>query len=120
MSASVKKTSRLGVGQFTWKRRDGGDKAECWDLVQPKGADLTFFCLKNYGGRPTGQNAFSGWRLVSGGPFTDAGGWTSRQQAMADVAPYLIAYYKNEARVKMKAAKRQLAMVNKFIRGLKS
>lgn len=114
----MKKPSRLTVGQFVWKRRDDGDSAECWDLVLPKGAGLTIFCLKNYGGRLNDLNAFSGWRLVSGGPFTDAGGWASRAQAMAGVVSYLVDHYTGEVRVKMKELKRRQAIINKFIHGV--
>lgn len=83
----------MKVGPFTWQREDQ-DKEECWELVMPRELKLTHFCVKNYGGRPSDGHSFSGWRLVSGGPFNEAGGWTSRDAAMKGVVPYLLKYYR--------------------------
>lgn len=73
-------------GPFLWVRRDSGD-AESWDVELPRDLGLTFFCVKNYGGEPQASDGFTGWRLVSGGPLTNIGGWATREAAIADVTP---------------------------------
>jgi hypothetical protein len=103
----------LVVGPFTWRREDSSNGEECWELVRPEG--LTYFCVKNYGGEPNANSGFSGWRLVSGGPFTEAGGWTSRGDAMSGVVPFLIEYYRYQAASRMAEAERLEAAVSAFI-----
>lgn len=97
-------------GPFLWVRRDSGG-SECWDVEMPKNIGLTFFCVKNYGGEPVSSDAFSGWRVVSGGPITSVGGWTSRDAAIAGATPYLIARYAQEARAKIQAAQQTADML---------
>jgi hypothetical protein len=77
---------RVKVGPFEWERRDLGGE-ERWILLNwPLG---THWCVKNYGGTPNEESGFSGWRLVSGGPFCIAGGWTAREDAMRGVIPFM-------------------------------
>jgi hypothetical protein len=50
----------------------------------------TYFVLKDYGRHDRDESeAFSGVRLVSGGPFTSAGRWFTIDEAMEGVAPYI-------------------------------
>jgi hypothetical protein len=98
MTAETKK-----VGPFTWRRDDDSDE-ECWQLMTPAKLRATFFCVKNYGGKPNGGTAFSGWRLVSGGPFTSAGGWTTREAAMRGVVPYLLKHYREDVKKRIAEA----------------
>lgn len=88
MKTNVEKQDLIRHGPFTWVRRDQGQD-ETWELKFHEDAKLAYWCVKNYGGTPEEGNAFSGWRLVSGGPFTDAGGWTNRREAIEGVTPYL-------------------------------
>jgi hypothetical protein len=85
----------IKVGPFEWRGPEdrGG---ECWDLALPEGLKMTHWALKNYGGEPNDSTGFSGWRLVSGGPFTRVGGWRSRDEAMIGVVPWLLDYLRNE------------------------
>lgn len=107
-------TSTIKVGPFTWTREDNGD-CECWELVTPKETGLTYFCLKNYGGKPNNSSGFTGWRLVSGGPFTNAGGWTSRENAMHGVIPFLLNYYREQAARLIAKAQRINRAMNAWI-----
>jgi hypothetical protein len=87
---------RITVGPFTWERADH-DEHECWVLVRPLDLHMTFFVLKDYGNsRYCGSDSFSGWRVVSGGPFTNAGKWSSREEAMQGVVPWLTEWYERE------------------------
>lgn len=86
---------KITVGPFTWEREDNGG-CENWTLVNDPDLKQTHWSLKNYGGAPIDSNAFSGWRLVSGGPFTKAGGWKSRDEAMKSVIPWLVEYFEDE------------------------
>lgn len=106
--------ARINFGGFTWERRDsGGD--ECWDVILPKDSGLTNFCVKNYGGKPNDETGFSGWRVVSGGPFTHVGGWTSRMDAIHGAAPWLMAYYKKQCAEKIVLARRNEKMLEKLV-----
>lgn len=114
--------SKVKVGPFTWERLDDkeeNDRArqECWELVVPEDSGLSFFYVKNYGGAPS-ASAFSGWRLGSGGPFTQAGGWTSRTEAMKGAVPFLIKFFRAEAERKMKGALRTKAVLDAFLKEL--
>ena len=90
-------TETKTVKGFTWVREDRvtADTSErvIWRLLWPVS---THFVLKNYGGKPDDSRSFSGIRLVSGGPFTNAGGWTDYDTAMVEVAPYLTWYIQGE------------------------
>lgn len=112
------KLSRMKVGPFTWERSDDDSGEECWNLVLPEGVGITFFCVKNYGGIPTDGNGFSGWRLVSGGPFSQAGGWTTREAAMRGVIPYLLRRYRREVKRKREELKTYQKTLGKFLRGI--
>jgi hypothetical protein len=103
-------TKTIKHGPFLWVRRDSGG-SECWDVELPRDLGLTFFCVKNYGGEPQASDGFTGWRLVSGGPLTNVGGWTTRDAAIADVTPYLIIRYAQEARAKIQAAQQAADML---------
>jgi hypothetical protein len=108
---------RIKVGPFTWERRDNGD-SEAWDLVQPKGVPLTHWAVKNYGGDPNDSSGFSGWRLVSGGPFVTAGGWTSREDAMLGVIPYLMARLRGDLKNRLEECTRVKATLTSFEKAL--
>jgi hypothetical protein len=104
---------RIKVGPFEWKRDDrSGD--ECWDLVQPEGARLTHWAVKNYGGKPNDRSGFSGWRLVSGGPFCTVGGWTSREEAMLGVIPWLMERLRSDLKDKLDECARMKAALTTF------
>lgn len=83
-------------GPFKFVRNDSGG-CECWDVVLPDNLRLTRFGVKNYGGEPNDLSGFTGWRVVSGGPFTNAGGWSSRDAAICGATPWLIDYYRKQA-----------------------
>lgn len=81
---------------LTWERieRESGGEP-IWRLLWHSD---TGFVLKNYGG-PLSVSGFSGVRLVSGGPFREAGQWTTVTDAMADprLAEYLLLRLAQEA-----------------------
>jgi len=92
----------IRCGPFTFKRRDGSDSCECWDVELDKSIKLSRFCVKNYGGGfPSPSAAFSGWRVVGGGPFTSAGQWRTRNGAITGATPWFIDYYTKEAQNKI-------------------
>jgi len=66
----------------------------------------TYFVLKDYGNHDKPESEiWSGIRLVSGGPFRDAGRWLTVDEAMEGVAPYIKALLKeriDEARAEIK------------------
>jgi hypothetical protein len=59
---------------------------------------------------------FNGWRLVSGGPFTDAGWWATRDEAMRGVVPYLRKYFSAEINLKLKEAKKLKAQLERWLK----
>lgn len=83
-------------GPMTWVRRDSGE-FEAWD-VQAMVEGFTHFSVKNYGGVPTPTNPFSGWRVVSGGPFLRVGGWLNRDDAILAATPWVMDSYANQAK----------------------
>lgn len=85
--------TQMTVGPFTWEKREDATD-ETWELVRDPEADLTYFVVKNYGGEP--GPGFKGWKLVSGGPFDAAGAWSSRDEAMAGVVPFLLEWYERQ------------------------
>lgn len=107
-------------GPFTWKRCKDGSREESWDLTHINGVDrnkiqfvgLTYFCVKNYGGKP--GDGFKGWKLVSGGPFNSAGAYDTVNEAIAGVTPYMIEYYTRLAADKMTEAKSILKLLAGF------
>jgi hypothetical protein len=99
----------VSCGPFTWKHDSRGGPDEVWELVIDPDACLTRFCVKNYGGEPNDENPFSGWRLVSGGPFRTVGGWTSRDAAIRGVTCWLIGYIRRDAETKAETLRKQLA-----------
>lgn len=105
----------MKVGPLTWKRDKDSDE-ECWDVVIPKDCGIPSFCVKNYGGKPNNSSAFSGWRVVGGGPFTAAGGWTSREDAMRGAAPFLLNYYRENAESLAAEAKRRQVALAKWLK----
>jgi hypothetical protein len=107
----------IKVGPFTWKRKDH-DEDECWVLVQPENFPTTHWCLKDYGGEPQPGGGFNGWRLVSGGPFSAAGGWRSRDGAMLGVVPWLVNYYRTQLRYEIEKAKRMADAMEKVLKDL--
>ena len=93
-------------GPFVFTKRNppsiSGD--ECWEISLKCGAEMpTYFCIKNYGGEP--GPGFMGWKLVSGGPFNSAGAYTSRDEAIAGVIPFMTAHIKTVAAKKLAEAK---------------
>lgn len=109
---------KIKVGPFEWVRRDDG-RDEAWDLVPPKGLRPTYWCVKNYGGTPNEESGFSGWRLVSGGPFTTVGGWTTREDAMRGVVPWLLNHYCTELQNRLKEAERAKIVVTALLTNIK-
>lgn len=107
-------------GPFTWRKRppaDHGRSEDVWEMVdRPYDIKMTSFCMKDYGGRPdlTGRDAFTGWRLVSGGPFTRVGGWNSFEEALPIITPWLVAYYMEEAQKKIEEANEVIRLVGNF------
>lgn len=96
--------TEIMCGPLTWVRddepREGSRPgAEVWRVKRPHPElKLTGFCVKNYGGGCVNpDNAFSGWRLVSGGPFTQAGQWGTRAAAIRQSTPFVVAYYQRQA-----------------------
>lgn len=106
----------LKCGPLTFIRRDEA-RDETWGVKTPSLAGLPCFSVKNYGGKPNEVNAFSGWRVVGGGPFTDAGGWTTRDAAILGATPWLIAFYRRSAKQKKKDLEAMLAAINKWLEG---
>jgi hypothetical protein len=101
-------------GPFTWVREfNENERNEVWRLVWPealKGAGLTRFVVKNYGGEP--GEGFSGWKLVSGGPFDDAGAYSDLDSALDGVTPWLIVYFRARARQKIDEAHTLIDVLN--------
>lgn len=103
-------------GPFTWVKEDASKreyKEEVWALKRITDHQ-TYFVLKNYGGKPNDESAFSGWRLVSGGPFTSAGGWDNLQDAVHEVTPFLIGYLNEQASRKLAEAKQVIKELEAF------
>lgn len=99
-------------GPFTFRKREDA-RDETWDIINTPKA-VAHFCIKNYGGEPKPNEAFSGWRLVSAGPFCDAGGWTNVDDAIKGATPYLIRYYKESAERVIREATEQLIALDAF------
>ena len=91
-------TQQRTYGPFTWERREGGDY-EVWELQRPEELHLTYFVLKNYGGKP--GPGFKGWKLVSAGPFDKAGAYDSFDAALVGVTPWLVAYFLEDLDAKL-------------------
>lgn len=110
--------NKITHGPFTWHKRPSlaRPQEEVWELERPIIVKMTSFVLKNYGGHPdpTNRNAFSGWRLVSGGPFTEVGGWNSFEEALPAVTSWLIRYYTEEAQVQLENAIEVIRHVSNF------
>lgn len=105
-------TEKLTVGPFTWIKRADQSECEVWELEREKDAGLTHFVIKNYGGEP--GSGFSGWKLVSGGPFDSAGAYASREEAMVGVVPFLIEWYANEIVELMDKATGRIIALKRF------
>ena len=105
-------TDRITKGPFTWERQERESGCEVWNLLRPEGVEMTYFCLKNYGGQP--GPGFNGWKLVSGGPFDSAGAYSSLEEAIDGVTPYLVGRYIAEANQARKRAERLIAVVENF------
>lgn len=108
--------SKVTVGPFTWARV-WDSKDECWDLVKPT-SELsgTAFCLKDYGNHHELEtNPFSGWRLVSGGPFTQVGRWASFDEAVKAVVPFLTAYYRERVQERLAQAQALATALNELL-----
>lgn len=73
------------VAGLTWRQTSRAENGvPIWQLDLPG----THWVLKDYGPGATIE-AFSGVRLVSGGPVVGAGKWASIDEAMRGAAPYL-------------------------------
>lgn len=102
-------------GPFKFVRDDSGG-CECWDVVLPDNLRLTHFRLKNYGGEPNNLSGFTGWRVVSGSPFTNAGGWSTRVDAIRGATPWLIDYYRKQAADKITEAAAAVIAAEAFLK----
>src|SRR5258706_14166393 len=105
------KQQRHEYGSFTWVRNDDG-KEESWDLVRIPDLLTTYWAVKNYGGDP--GPGFTGWKLVSGGPFDEAGAWATRDEAMRGVIPYLLADLRAEVAKKLAEADAALTALTRL------
>lgn len=105
--------TQLTIGPFLFERRDS-DTQECWDVVFDPDLRCTHFSLKNYGGKPTETWAFSGWRIVSSGPFGD--GFSTREEAFEKGVPWLIEYYRKEACERAAKAMRQVQLLEELFK----
>lgn len=79
------------AGPFRWDLRPN----KSWTLRRPC-AFTGHFSLKTYGAEP-GPGFAGGWKLVSGGPFDDAGVYASFEEAVVGVVPWLVKYHLGEA-----------------------
>lgn len=105
--------NQIKHGPFTWNKQELTSRytEEVWVLERPN--TMTSFVLKNYGGTP--GEGFAGWKLVSGGPFDDAGAYSNLDDAIKGVTPYLIEYYRRQAVELIKNANQMITMVSNFI-----
>ena len=98
-------------GPFTWTYTDDKVAREAWTLTSPyEGA--TFFCLVNYGGKP--GDGFAGWKLVSGGPFDEAGAYDSFDTALKGVTPWLMKYMLADVNIQKRQLDKRLLTVRRF------
>lgn len=102
------------VGPFTWKRRIGAAE-ESWELRVP--GYFTHWAVKDYGGSP--GPGFQGWKLVSGGPFEDAGAYNTREEAMEGVIPFLMQRVEQEIEERLAEAEALRAVLNNWRTQLK-
>lgn len=105
-------------GPFTWKRDREIMNEDRWELDTPSILGFTCFCVKNYGGAP--GPGFAGWKLVSGGPFDDAGAYATRDEAIKGATPWLVAYYHREAKRRLNDAQEMIRRCDEMERILRS
>ena len=105
----------MTVGPFTWKLRDPRkpDDDEVWALVVPENVPLGHWVIKNYGNVP--GPGFNGWKLVSAGPFDSAGAYSSREDAMQGVIPWLTKQINDELQRKVNELTAMRDAINKFL-----
>lgn len=108
----------IQCGPLRFTREDSGG-SEAWEVATPKVDGLPCFRVKNYGGKPNDANPFSGWRIVGGGPFTEAGGWTTRNAAIRNATPWLLRYYHNNATEQKAKLEATLAALDQWLAGIK-
>lgn len=105
----------LRCGPLIFRREDSGG-CENWQVALPKDLEgMSSFSIKNYGGQPHNEDSFSGWRVVGGGPYRSAGGWTSRNEAILGATPWLLAYYVQQGKELAATVARQLEALRRFI-----
>ena len=110
----VSKT-KIICGNAIWKRDDSAGY-EAWTFAAPSHLNLTRFCVKNYEGEIKPDEPFSGWRVVSGGPFTSAGQWANRDDAILNATPWIIAYHKKAAKEKIAKAQKVVKALNLYLK----
>lgn len=113
--------TKVECGPFTWVKRPidvrvdrSHPQEEVWEVQTPTDIGMTSFVVKNYGGKPSNKCAFTGWRLVSGGPFSQVGGWTNRDDAIIGVTPFLIKFYRERAADLIAKANKIIQVVSNF------
>lgn len=108
-------TTTITVGPFTWRRNDPIIfSREAWTLVLDPDLPATYWWINDYGGEPSDDNGFSGWRFGSGGPFANVGGWTSRDEAMRGVIPWLMDRLRADAIALRLKSERTIAAVRRL------
>ena len=98
-------------GHLVYKRTS--HKPEIWVIDHPTTLDLGHWAVEDYG--PLTEDPFSGWRVVSGGPFMAAGGWTNREDALRGAAPWIINRFRVEAQHLNDKAERTTQFVSKLL-----
>lgn len=96
------------IGCFTWVLRSHNEDGEIWDLSFDDGLrnHVPAFCIKNYGGEP--GPGFAGWKLVSGGPYDEAGSYHTAEDAMHGVAEWLRRKLAADVEVSLGAIRRRV------------
>lgn len=110
------KRPRVTHGPFTWEKQEPHGKDEVWKLVAPE--PLYHFVIKNYGGIP--GPGFSGWKLVSGGPFDEPGAYSSLTDAMKGITPWLAEYLLYNAEAKKIEAMNMAAKYGELARCMRA
>lgn len=120
---SMPEAEQIKSGPFTFVRRQRMSEYNAqeahfvWEVTftslpqieRNKMIGLTYFCLKNYGGKP--GPGFRGWKLVSGGPYDEAGSYATLEEAVVGVTPWLVAYYNRLAAQKVEEARQLIGVL---------
>ena len=119
MKLKENKAGQIKYQGLTWVCPDTLYKDQNWKVLMPRQLELTNFCVVNYGDEPKEGEPFSGWRLCSGGPLMEVGGWTNRDDAIINSTAWLVEYYKKECNEAIKLAEMQHTLLLKWLGSLK-